>query len=101
MELHVAVISSLVLFFLQNELMYLYISQHHQSRVKSRDDQIVSLATRLGIRGYSETPLPPDSAQLFLTTAVKLVRDQQDRAKQEKVRIDILSIPQKVVFLLH
>ena len=65
--------------------MYVMHSQHHLSRVKSRDAQITSLSQQLQLEGYGEAPFSAETVKQFLSKADQTVRGREERARQEKV----------------
>lgn len=55
--------------------------------MEKRDGELVSLATRLGVEGFRQTPFSVETVRRFLSQCGKRVREQEDSARQEKVRV--------------
>ena len=61
-------------------------SQHYLKTIESRDAQITSLSGQLHIGGFIEAPFSTESVKQFLSETNRILRDREERARQEKVR---------------
>ena len=61
------------------------LSQNHLQLVERRDSELASLAKQLGMEGLRETPFTPETVRKFMSESGKRVREQEERARQEKV----------------
>ena len=58
--------------------------------MRSRDDKIVTLATKLSLDGYEEGPFSAPTVKKFLTQVARLRQDMEEKATREKVREGML-----------
>ena len=55
--------------------------------MRKRDGEVASLAGQLGLQGLGDAPFPAKTVRQFLADCGRRVREQEDRAMQEKVRV--------------
>ena len=55
--------------------------------MEARDAQVVSLAGQLQVEDYKHGPFSADSVKVFLSEATRRLREQEERVRQEKVRV--------------